>query len=263
MKIICKVIDIKYEDRLKVFYSQLIILSCTTREFQKMFLNRILRDHPLSSASQHSNYTYSIPSRLFSLCAETAVKGNTTFISSGAKRVKDRQHWKLWISVNGESDYSKARFPMQNTGDQRFRQIHVMAKSVCLACYWKTFTSWVLVPFPGCTSPDTLSLTPILVLTWSHWRLIHTTSPAVRSVLRCLNSLEHCGIRLAPERCKRAQEWEDVYGMEKEAGPTNTFPNCCVLGLAATWNSTINLLLMLLVGISCHCCKTSNPIASC
>lgn len=135
MKTICKVIDIKCQDRLKVFYSQLIILPCTTREFKKIAPKRISRDHFLSSsASQRSNSTYGIPSSHFSLRADTKLKGNTTFISSGAKRVGDRQHWKLRISVNGERPYSKARFPTRNTGDRIFRQqIHVMAKLICLA----------------------------------------------------------------------------------------------------------------------------------
>jgi len=57
---------------------------------------------------------------------------NTTFISSGAKRVEDRQ-LKLRISMNGERPYSKARSLRLNTGDRRFRQqIHVMAQLVCL-----------------------------------------------------------------------------------------------------------------------------------
>lgn len=89
MKTIGSVIDIKHQDRLKVFYSQLIILLCTTREFQKIVPKGISRDHLHSPASQSIDSTYVIPSSCFALCADTAMERNAIFISS-----KSQESWR-------------------------------------------------------------------------------------------------------------------------------------------------------------------------
>lgn len=127
METICKVIGIKYCDRLKVLHSQISILPCTTKEFQKGSWKGC--PETIFYTPLHHNVAtppMASPADIFLSAQTQQWKQIPTSFFSEAKRVGEGQHSELWISVNGESAYSKARCHMQNTSNQRFRwQIHV------------------------------------------------------------------------------------------------------------------------------------------